>query len=359
MAVCLSVGGRTVSTADGPCDQIVAGTVDGVVSLTRPSPRAGWQQPDRFLPGQMVNAVTLEPTSGVLFAATQDSGIFASADGGRSWRRRDRGIAFDRVWTVTYVRAGGELRLYAGTEPAHLYVSTDLGESWEELAALRSVPTVDQWFFPGQPNRGHVKHVSFDPSDPETIYVSIEVGGVLKSVDGGRSWRVLSGFYEDVHRVLVCASDPRHLHMATGEGLYQSDDAGETWTYLGRSIEGIMYADPLIMHPRQESVLYFAGATTNPRYWYTTHETTSKFLKTVDGGATWQVLRGGLPDPILGSVEALGMAVWPAGSTVAAGTTRGEVFVSDDDGATWSVLEGLPGIGKDYHVAMLTPAVAQ
>src|SRR5579884_1252807 len=213
MALCLSVGGRTISTADGPCTEILAGTVDGVVRLRRASPGAAWQEADRFLGGQMVNAVTLEPASGMLFVATQDDGLHASADGGRSWQRRDRGMAFDRVWTVTYVRAGGELRLYAGTEPAHLYVSTDLGESWVELAAMRAVPTVDQWFFPGQPNRGHVKHVAVDPTDPETLYVSIEVGGVLKSSDGGRSWRVLDGFYEDVHRVLVCSSDPRHLHM--------------------------------------------------------------------------------------------------------------------------------------------------
>jgi photosystem II stability/assembly factor-like uncharacterized protein len=219
---------------------------------------------------------------------------------------------------------------------------------------MRSVPTVDQWFFPGAPNRGHVKHVSFDPTDPETIYVSIEVGGVLKSVDGGRSWRVLSGFYEDVHRVLVLASDPRHLYMATGEGLYESFDAGDTWAYLGRSIEGIMYADPLLVHPERESVIFFAGSTTNPRFWSQTRATTSVFLRSLDGGATWQVLRGGLPDPIDGSLEALAMEVFPTGCCVVAGTTRGELFISDDEGGRWSVVAGLPGIGKDHHVAMLT-----
>ena len=42
------------------------------------------------------------------------------------------------------VRAADGVRLYAGTEPAHLFVSADQGESWQELASLRSVPTVDQ-----------------------------------------------------------------------------------------------------------------------------------------------------------------------------------------------------------------------
>jgi photosystem II stability/assembly factor-like uncharacterized protein len=355
MTVYLSVSGRTVSTADAPPREIVVGTVDGVVRLARERPGAAWRVTERSLQGQQVNALTREPTRGLLFAGTQDAGLHASADDGRTWARRDRGIEQPRVWTVSYTRAGDRVRLYAGVEPAHLYVSDDLGENWAELAAMRDVPTVDQWFFPGEPNRGHVKHVNFDPTDPDTIYVSIEVGGVLKSTDGGRSWRVLSGFYEDVHRVIPLASDPRHVYMATGEGLYESFDAGETWTYLGRSIEGIMYADPLIVHPERESVLFFAGAMTNPRYWRESRATTSRFVKSVDGGATWQVLGPGLSDPIAGSVEALGMEVSPAGCCVVAATTEGEIFVSDDEGASWTVVDGLPGVGKDYHVTMLTP----
>lgn len=358
MTVYLSISGKTVSTAATPTREIQVGTVEGIVRLRRERPGAPWHEAGRSLPEQQVNALTREPTRGLLFAGTRDAGLLVSADDGRTWARRDQGIAQTRVWTVNYTQAGGQVKLYAGVEPAHLYVSDDLGERWTELPAMRDVPTVDKWFFPVAPNRGHVKHVSFDPTDPATIYASIEVGGVLKSTDGGRSWRELSGFYEDVHRVLPLASDPRHLYMATGEGLYESFDAGETWAYLGRSIEGIMYADPLIVHPERESVLYFGGAMTNPRYWRDTRATTSRFVKTVDGGATWQVLGPGLPAPIPGSLEVLGMEVWPGGCCVVAATSEGAVFVSDDEGASWTVVDGLPGVGKDNHVALLLPVPA-
>jgi photosystem II stability/assembly factor-like uncharacterized protein len=358
VTICLSISGRGITRAAAPATELLVGTVDGIVRLTRERPGTPWQPTDRWLDGQQVNALTLEPTRGLLFAATQDAGIHVSADGGRTWQRRDHGIAELRVWSLNYAEAPDGLRLYAGTEPAHLYVSTDYGERWTELAALRAVPSVDEWFFPGEPDRGHVKFVNADPTDPDTLYACIEVGGVLKSTDGGRTWRELTGFYKDVHRLLPLAFDPRHLYMATGEGIYESFDAGDTWTYLGRSIEGIMYADPLVIHPERESVIFFAGAMTNPRHWNSTHETTSRFVKSADGGATWQVLGPGLPDPIAGSVEALALQATPAGCTVVAATTEGELFSSDDEGATWTVLTGLPGVGKDRHVAMLTPALA-
>jgi len=54
----------------------------------------------------------------------------------------------------------------------------------------------------------HVKHITFDPRSADTIYASVEVGAGLKSTDGGRSWRQMTGFFEDVHRMVVTAARP-------------------------------------------------------------------------------------------------------------------------------------------------------
>src|SRR4051794_36965472 len=136
MTVYLSISGKTVSTADAPTREILVGTVEGVVRLTREQPGAPWHEAGRSLQDQQVNALTREPTRGLLFAGTQDAGLYVSADDGRTWERRDRGIAEARVWTINYTQAGGKVKLYAGVEPAHLYLSDDLGESWAELASL-------------------------------------------------------------------------------------------------------------------------------------------------------------------------------------------------------------------------------
>ena len=109
-----------------------------------------------------IGSLTLSPRA--IFAGTHGGGVWASVDGGQTWERRDRGLAHDNVYALSFVQVGDELRLYAGTEPAHCYVSTDLGESWTVLPALRDVPSVGEWTFPAPPHLGHVKTVAFHPN---------------------------------------------------------------------------------------------------------------------------------------------------------------------------------------------------
>jgi photosystem II stability/assembly factor-like uncharacterized protein len=134
------------------------------------------------------------------------------------------------VYTLSAVRVEGRIKLYAGTEPPHLYESDDLGESWHELPALLDVPNAcEDWTYPPPPHIAHIKNIAFDPWDPHVMYVCVEQGGVYRSDDGGRSWDWLSkDIYSDVHRLLIRPSDPNHLYVTGGDGLYASRDAGRT-----------------------------------------------------------------------------------------------------------------------------------
>src|SRR5207249_11296723 len=142
-------------------------------------------------------------------------------------------------------------RSYAGTEPAHLYVSTDFGKSWRDLPSLLDMPSKDKWTFPAPPHEGHVKNIAFDPGDPNTIYAAVEVGGAFKSTDAGKTWTEMSGFYEDVHRLFTVPGRPDSVYMATGEGLYQSADAGTNWEKMPLPNRRIAYPDGLVVMPTQ------------------------------------------------------------------------------------------------------------
>ena len=294
MRVLMSIGGPMVFESDTPAADILIGTVNGIAGLRRAGPGAPWGETPRSLAGVHVSNLVEDPETGRLFAGTHGEGIHASDDGGRTWQRKDRGVASPNIYSMSVAR-GDDVRLYAGTEPAHLFVSRDHGESWQELPALRSVPTVDTWMFPAPPHVAHVKHIQFDPRAADTIYASVEVGGALKSTDGGRSWRQLSGFFEDVHRVMVTGARPDRLVMANGAGVYRSPDAGETWEQVTDRSARIGYPDTVIIHPRKPETVFLAGAICGPGQWRQTKTADARIARSRDGGAHWDILRGACP----------------------------------------------------------------
>jgi photosystem II stability/assembly factor-like uncharacterized protein len=242
MTTCLSHGGRSVYRTQGPSNELLVATADGIVGLNRADVKDAWRAGRRALEGKHISCLLIEPGRGIFFAATHGDGIYASEDSGRTWARKDRGVEFPDVYSMNFVEDGGGLRLYAGTEPAHLFVSDDLGESWREIPSVRSVPSVDKWTFPAPPHVAHVKNITFDPRSAETIYLSIEVGGALKSLDAGKSWRELSGFYEDVHRIVIPTQQPEKLYITGGDGIYHSRDAGESWSTIAEGLPRVSKA---------------------------------------------------------------------------------------------------------------------
>src|SRR5207253_7845284 len=91
-----------------------------------------------------------------------------SSDGGRTWERRDKGLSEQNVYSLACARLGAGVRVFAGTQPAHLFYSDDLGRGWQELPALRSVDT-SRWSFPAPPNVAHTKHINFHRSEERRV----------------------------------------------------------------------------------------------------------------------------------------------------------------------------------------------
>ncbi len=350
MRVLMSIGGPSVFETDVPADEVLVGTVNGVVWLRRAGRGGPWRETFRALPGTHISNLVEDPATGRLLAGTHGDGIHASDDGGRTWARKDRGVDRANIYSMSAARDADGVRIYAGTEPAHLYVTEDGGETWRELPSLRSVPTVKDWMFPAPPHVAHVKHITFDPRSADTIYASIEVGGALKSTDGGRTWRQLTGFFEDVHRMMVTAARPDDLLMGNGIGVYRSGDAGETWEQLTDRSARIAYPDAVIIHPRHPDTVFMAGAICGPGQWRQTKTADARVARSRDGGRRWEYLEGGLPGHIHGNIEGFTLAVWPGGSALFAGTTDGDVFLSEDEGDTWSTIAHRIGaVSKGGH----------
>ncbi len=232
-------------------------------------------------------------------------------------------------------RAG---ELYAGMEPASLWISRDEGHAWEELQALRKNPAAKKWHF-YEPAKPHVRAIGLDAAG-DWLYVGIEVGGVLVSTDGGKSFEERNdGVDSDIHTIRVVPADPLVVFAMTGGGLYRSRDAGVRWEKLECGLER-WYFVPLSMIGDDGKRLC-VGAANEPPPWQSGGADAAIYISR-DGGDRWTLARG--PFPLDGMVSAI--VTDPAEpSRSFAATTDGVLLRSADGGENWEkAAEGLPRI---------------
>jgi len=351
MAIALSHGGPTIYHSSERSRHVLVGTIQGVVDLERDAVGPGWHAANRTLADKHIHALLIEPGSGTIFAGVNHGSIFASVDGGLSWERRDQGLTEPDVYSLACTRLAAGPRLFAGTEPAHLFASDDLGGHWTELPALRSGDT-SHWRFPAPPHIAHTKHIAIHPHDPQTLFVGVEQGGLLKSTDAGRTFQVIPGMDEDVHRTVINPQNPDQIVVTTGVGMYATGDGGKTWeqwTDLHHEIGG--YPDLLVHHPRRPELMFVASAEKGPGAWYQNHYAGSRLSRSADGGRTWQIVRQGFPErPLRTAFEAMCLEDWEDSFTILGATATGEVWCSDDGGEHWrEVASGLAPISKGPH----------
>jgi photosystem II stability/assembly factor-like uncharacterized protein len=364
----LSPSGQQITKADGPATRIQVGTLEGVATLERAEFGAPWTLTTRSLADLHVAALVYEEMSGKLFAAAHDDGgLWVSDDGeGKSWRPLTNGLDRPHMYSMAARRRGDRVTLFLGTRPAALYRSDDLGESWTEITSIFDVPDTDKWTFPPPPHIAHVKQIVFHPTDPDTLYVLVEQGAFLKSTDDGKSWTDLTSYshpddasYRDLHRLVIKPNDPDKLVVATGVGIYRSADAGETFEQLTRRGEQMGYPDFVFLDPKNDTIIYSGGSELNPRAWYDTGVAKSSVMRSDDNGDSWITLGSGLPDPMVGAIEAMTQHIWDGGMMLLAGTATGEIYASEDEGASWQLLtsDAKPVSKEDHHIPFISEEV--
>ena len=355
--LCLSPNGVDVYRVGQAPDDVLVATVDGVARVRCDGGR--WRVEAAGLKGLHVSSLMRDPR-GHLFAGIHGVGLYRSRDDGAHWELARSGIAEDQVFSLACRETRSGIELYAGTEPAHLYRSTDDGDHWQELSGVRAVASVAQWNFPAPPFAAHVKHVAFDPRDERVLYVCVEQGALLKSEDGGMTFRDVpfqDGSYvlnRDTHRVILNPRDPDEIFLPGGDGIAASRDAGKTWRHLTTPQMRVSYPDHFYVSPEEEGVLYAAGGGDPPNVWRETGDARAAIVISRDNGESWTQVGDGLPGQLPGNIEAVTMAQWPGAFGFVAGTTDGEIFASFDHGRDWRLIAGgLPAVSKSVHARNL------
>ena len=159
------------------------------------------------------------------FAGLREHGLRRTRDAGETWE--DVELPEPGVFSLAVSAADGAV--YAGCEPSRLFRSDDGGDSWRALDALLELPSRPNWSFPPRPWTSHVRWIAPSPHDADLLLVGIELGGLMRSTDGGESWQDHGPERSPTSTRSPGTRGSRAAYEAGGGGSAWSDDAGESW----------------------------------------------------------------------------------------------------------------------------------
>jgi hypothetical protein len=295
-------------------------------AISRLEEREGAWEVTLSLDGSGAQCLAVDPRApDTVFAGLRDGGVRRSEDGGATWV--DCGLPEPQVFSLAVSAADGTV--YAGTEPSRLFASRDGGTTWEVLDALLELPSRPTWSFPPRPWTSHVRWIAPSPHDASLVLVGIELGGLMRSTDGGRSWDDhRPGAQRDVHSLAWHPHVSGRAYEAGGGGSAFSVDGGETWSPAddGRDRH---YTWALAVDPEDPDV-WWVSASTGPFAAHGRGDPQARVYRRRTG-EPWTALAGGLPEPL----PAMPYALVAAGARLFAGLSDGQLWESDDRGDRW------------------------
>jgi photosystem II stability/assembly factor-like uncharacterized protein len=296
-------------------------------------------EPELALEGSQARCIAVDPLDPRrVYVGTMDSGLWFSADGGASWREAGPSIDEPRVLSVAVSLShehSGVSVVYAGTEPSNLYRSEDGGLSWQPLPALRELPSASSWSFPPRPWTHHVRTIALHPTDPESLAVGIELGGVIRSQDGGKTWIDHNPqAHSDAHQLLTHPLAPERLYEAAGQGIARSGDRGETWERLGQGLDR-HYAWAEAIDPGDPD-LWYVAVSRSPSAAHGNGDGQARLLRSRGNG--WEAVDGWGDTAELRRMPYALLTLPDQPGRLLAGLRGGTLLVTDDAAESWSRL---------------------
>ncbi len=308
--------------------EMVIATGDRVVRI---APQDGAWSATSLPSGRGMQCLAADPRdSDVLYAGSHGEGIWKSISRGREWSRLE--FAEANVFSLAVSPADGAV--YAGTEPSKLFVSRDDGRSWREVEALQRIPSRPSWSFPPRPWTSHVRSIAPSPHDAQLLLVGIELGGLMRSEDGGETWSDhRPGAQKDVHALAWHPTAPGRAYEAGGGGAAWSRDGGLSWqpADVGRDRH---YTWGLALDPN-DADCWYVSASPSARLAHYGGESALAYIYRWQGAGPWRPLGGGLPEPLDSFPYALAMDP----DSLFAGLGDGRIYQSDDGGQHWKLLD--------------------
>gem|GEM_PF-2107510 len=315
----------------GSDGSLLASTTGGAM-FRAPNGGALWAESRTGLSTFQVTSMRRDPaTAGAVYAGTinplgsGDGSLLFSGDGGRSWR-----TLFTRlpVFSIATHPSDGKT-VYAGT-PADQFTgasgllrSTDAGASFQVVNGASG-----ELFFQD------VIAIEFDPANPSNLYLiargpfSVPITyRFFRSTNAGVDWATSILTTTPIVGITIDPADPRHIFLASVNGMSRSIDGGVNFTPLTGGLPN-GGALPVSSIAADCGALYAA--------------TSDGVYKSTDSGDNWALTNTGHENV---GVRSLRTAADSSGAVYAA-TNGAGVYITNDHGATWLPSGGVPELSS-------------
>lgn len=245
-----------------------------------------------------------------LYAATAEGGLYISENDGELWYKS--GLANGFIIGLT-VDPKNENVVYA-SRGRDILKSKDKGISWELIYT--------------DANNFNIHDVEVDWYNPEVLYAAKLDGTLIKSIDGGLTWKVKYKAAKNISDIIIDPTDSRYVYIIVESfGFQKSIDAGDTWQDLYTSLKPLKpatFINKLCIDASNHDHLIIA--------------TQNGLLESMDGGLVWVPV----PTLLAARTNISALLLDPDDSKIMYFSVRNLLHKTTDGGKTWTTIESFP-----------------
>jgi len=224
-------------------------------------------------------------------------------------------------------------RVFLGTSTGVIFVSEDGGHNWSRFAKLG---TGDDYV---------LDHMAINPQNSKIIFVSAwsvqdqSAGDIFRTHNGGKDWEALPAMHgKSVRAMAVSISDPNVIVAGALDGVYRSTDGGNAWQRISPNDGIVKQIESIAVDPKDPNVIY-AGT------WHLA-------WKTSDGGANWQHINKGMID----DSDVFSIIVSSANPAEVFASACSGIYKSTSGGELFDKIKGIPFTARRTRVLKQDPS---
>ncbi len=225
--------------------------------------------------------------------------------------------------------------IFLGTSTGSLFTSTDGGHSWTKFAHL------------GGGDDYVIDHLAIDPQSPNKMYAAAwsvenqQAGDLFRSNDGGTTWETTPAMHgKSIRAMTISASDSKTLVAGALDGVFRSTDGGKNWQKISSSNQEIHNIESIAVDPKNPNVVY-AGT------WHLA-------WKTDDGGANWHHINKGMIE----DSDVFSIIVDSTNPSVVFASACSGIYKSQSAGDSFQKIQGIPFSARRTRVLKQDPSNA-